>query len=134
MAIVEMTKRQVIEVLRKEKLVSGSYGSTPRHLNAETTKANAPGCAFCAVGQVVRAASATTTSVADVAMNARSVAAYTKPMRRIERAFEGWDTSGDWDNEKGRKAAIKWARRFLPAKVRINIGNAEPRRGMKVVG
>lgn len=139
MAIVEMTKRQVIEVLRKEKLTHSVFAADPDGIQATPTPANTPGCSFCAVGQIVRAAMATAAPVSDVFDAAVKSKCYGRPLRGLESAFEfGYkgadDGAEDHDGELGRRAAISYARKNLPPRVCIDIGDAKPRRGMKVVG
>lgn len=144
MTLVILTKKQVLDILRKEKLTRGTYGMSAT--GGPQVPANSPGCAFCAVGQVVRAAMNTRTTVGVVAN--RAIANIDEPtpsgkaLERLESQFEWsplWCSSSeepDLDrlNERGRARAINYVKsaRF-PSKVIIDIGDAKPRRGMTVV-
>lgn len=131
MAIVEISKRRVIEVLTRENLKHGTYGDDPKGSTDSKVLASTRGCSFCAVGAVVRGAMWSKATVGQVARAASCQGIGGSPeLRQMEGAFEGWDVGG----EGGRKAVVAWARKNLPASIRIDIGNAKPRRGMKVVG
>ncbi len=114
MAIVEMTKRQVIEVLRKEKLTHCTFGEAAPFRSEDETLARLRSCSFCAVGQVVRAvmrSSATVADVAPVAANAcwsdRDAGARTE-LGLLERAFENLP-GYDEDEERGQVGARELA-------------------------
>lgn len=125
MAIVEMTKAQVIAVLKREdNFVQGTFIAGDIEPAAK--------CAVCAVGAVVRAALPRNASGTDVhvAIGQMSDAAYCEYLGSLSAAFE----HAEGDFEEIRKAAIAHVREHFPARVRIDIGNAKPRRGMRVVG
>lgn len=136
MTIVEMTKKQVIDVLKREKLTHGRWGDGP-----DRARARSKACSFCAVGQVVRAAMSASASLDDVAEIAGDIGWDGNVFQALSDAFEdryGKDyienPSLDPDGEKGRRRAIAYVKsRRFPEIVRIDIGEAKPRRGMKVV-
>jgi len=151
MAIVELTKKQIIEALKKEPRlrygrwvgIIGAHGGTlaPHSLeDVETLEARSPRCTFCAVGAVVRSAMSRRASVVDVEGIACEIGNDSdSPMFMLSDRFEGAmphalvDLSSK-DAEDGRWAAIEYVREEFPPKIRIDIGRAKPRRGMKVVG
>jgi hypothetical protein len=149
MALVELTKKQVIEAIRKEPrlrycrwvgVLRPSGGTSSLLAERQDKPPPARKCTFCAVGAVVRAAMATTTPVTLIAEAAADGGGDdASPLSALSEAFEGAcsETMLDVtaaDAEAGRKAAIDHVRKNFPARVRIDIGAAKPRRGMKVVG
>lgn len=131
--IVEMTKKQILEVLRKEPLTHGVYAEWPINVSG-SAPADTKGCSFCAVGQIVRAAMAKNTPLFKVNEAAYS-RAESQLLVEMERVFE--DTPHPLgrvlDEGAGREAAIDFVKKNFPARVRLNIGSAKPRRGMKIV-
>lgn len=131
--IVEMTKKQILEVLRKEPLTHGTYAGWPVNVPG-SAPADTKGCSFCAVGQVVRAAMATKTPLFKV--NEAACSRANSPLLiEMERVFERvpQPLGNVLDDGAGREAAIDFVKKNFPARVRLNIGTAKPRRGMKVV-
>lgn len=138
--IVEISKKRVIQILKKEKLVHGVFGSPyndpangwPSRRRPSRRKASHRACAMCAVGQVVRAAMST-----DVTIDRVSEIAGEQTNRKLwlglSDVFEASGRYLDVDTGTGRKAAIEYVKERFPATVRIDIGDAKPRRGMKVV-
>jgi len=149
MAIVELTKAQVLAAIKREKLVSGAWAvpsdsfhvTSGRKANKYAKMSNVEACAVCAVGAVVRAAMIDTTywEVNDLA--ARAVMRDRK-FHRLSALFEGTANPINAGNsvreakanlEKARKKALAFVRKNFPAKVRIDLGGVPPRRGMKVI-
>jgi len=143
MTIVEMTKKQVIEALRAEKLTSGAFIRGRGHALGHVTKAK--DCAVCAVGAVVRKALAATASERDVEDIIVTRAKLPTLLRKLSDVYEvavcgdvgglafgGHGFTKD-KAEAGRAAAIAHVRKHFPARIRIDISNAKPRRGMKIV-
>lgn len=140
MTIVEMTKAQVIEALEKEpRLTAGTWAKPER----EARKIVA--CSYCAVGAVVRQALAGVDidPVIEVAEDCGSDGGVMQSLSDVYENAAWGDTDFEYrerrrvefaDMEAGRAAAIAHVRERFPGVVRIDIGNAEPRAGMRVLG
>lgn len=134
MAIVEMTKAQVIEALEKERLTSGDWGNEGGQDGDDPV---GRGCSFCAVGAVVRRMVAKSSSFQAIYDRAEHLG--WGPLRQLSDVYEGAvNGSGRQDREdaieEGRAAAIAHVRDHFPDTVQLNIGAVKPGRGMKVIG
>jgi hypothetical protein len=146
MAIVEMTKAQVIDALKREKLTATEW------VSEFTGKPASEECCFCAVGAMVRAAMspAVSTDLIVSASRDRTRGTVLEELSNVyERAVgtgcedvgldavdidpsEG-DTFPEEALEAGRKAAIAYVESDFPDVVHVDIGSATPREGMRVV-
>lgn len=137
MAIVEMTKAEVIEAIRSERLTALEWVSE---------RGDAPpseSCSFCAVGAVVRRAMADDAAATSVAHMAGRAAEWSIPMDALSDVFED-AVAADPDEirnvpaaqlEAGRAAAIAFVESAeFPDSIAIDLGTAAPRPGMNVVG
>ena len=135
--IIEMKKADVIKLLKAEKRLTRGmwiYGNS-----------NIPSrCSVCAVGAIVRRMLATTVSVEAVEGLAGHMAGYyigyDSRLRQLSEVYEAAarEAAGvfhDWTagTAEGMKAAIAHIRTNWPATIRFDIGDARPRRGMKIV-
>ena len=133
---IEMKKADVIKLLKAEKRLTRGmwiYGNS-----------NIPSrCSVCAVGAIVRRMLATTVSVEAVEGLAGHMAGYyigyDSRLRRLSEVYEAAarEAAGvfhDWTagTAEGMKAAIAHIRTNWPATIRFDIGDARPRRGMKI--
>lgn len=133
--IIEMKKADVIKLLKAEKRrtrdawIDGSSNIPSR-------------CSVCAVGAIVRRMLATTVSTDAVDDLAGHMAGhdigYDSRLRRLSMVYEEAAREAapyDWASgtAEGMKAAIAHIRENWPATIRFDIGDARPRRGMKIV-
>jgi hypothetical protein len=135
MAIVEMTKQSVIEAIERERLTCGSWADAPWHHDDDEPVSK--DCSFCAVGAVVRRAMAATAPFWNVHQTAADVG-FTDPlMIGLSAVYEGAVNDGgaglEAALEEGRQAAIAHVRASFPETIHVDIGDAKPRRGMRVV-
>lgn len=132
MAKVEMTRTEVAEAIKRERLTAGTWARSGGQPGNEPVGA---ACSFCAVGAVVRAAMSAEAELRDVRDTADTLGNKNDYLCQLSEAFECAVADDDRVNlEVGRRAAIAFVMSdAFPDTITIDIGNAKPRRGMRVV-